>query len=145
MLSFTKQIAGVFIIGSVLFAACRSSDSGKMPSDQVSLGLHQSARIGADVAVRADSIQDSRCPLDANCIWAGQAKVKLHLSKDTDSKSVGLILEPGASKDPAKRKDSTHVTLAGSAYKVILREVTPYPSRATEGQPQTAVVQVTKL
>lgn len=142
MLKSLKQLSGLLILGALLFSACKSSET--TPSDSISVGLHQSGRLGSDVVVRADSIQDSRCPINAACIWAGQAKVNLLVSKNSDSTAVRLSLgaEPGSTN---KRPDSTTVSLKNETYKVILREVNPYPGSTSTTQPQTAVVQVTKL
>lgn len=142
MLKSMKQLSGLLILGALLFSACKSSET--TPSDSISIGLHQSGRLGSDVVVRADSIEDSRCPLNATCIWAGQAKVKLLLSKNSDSTAVRLSLgaDPGSMN---KRPDSTTVSLKNETYKVILREVNPFPGSTTTTKPQTAVVQVSKL
>ncbi|GAB2589104.1 hypothetical protein [Spirosoma areae] len=139
MVPFTKKLSGLLILGTVVFSACKSPET--TPTDRVSVGLNQSARLGSDVVVQVDSIQDSRCPANVVCIWAGEAKVKLALSKNSDSKVVRLVL--GA--DVKARLDSTNVSLANQSYKVILREVNPYPGTSADGQPQMAVVQVTKL
>ncbi|MVM28936.1 hypothetical protein GO755_02745 [Spirosoma sp. HMF4905] len=143
MLDSVKWFSGFLIVGATLFSSCKSSDS--QPTDLVSVGLHQSARLASEVVVRVDSIQDSRCPTGATCVWAGQAKVKMLLSKDKDSTAVSLILGPSLKADSTKRIDSTNVTLSNQAYKVILRDVYPYPTVSTQGQPQAAVVQVTKI
>jgi hypothetical protein len=143
MFDFTKQLAGLLIVGAVFFSACNSSET--TPTDRVALSLHQSARVGADVTVRADSIQDSRCPKDVTCIWAGQANVKLLLSKDSDSTTVRLALGPDMKEGYSKRLDSTNVSLSNTTYKVILREVNPFPTSSNADQPRTAIVQVTKL
>lgn len=142
MLHTIKRLSGLLVIGSLFFSACQSSDTN--PSDFVSVALHQSGRLGSDIVVRVDSIQDSRCPHNADCIWAGQAKVKLLLTKSSDSASVRLSLgaEPGSTN---KRPDSTTVSLKNETFKVILREVNPYPGSLPIPQPQTAVVQVSKL
>ncbi|WP_461041993.1 hypothetical protein [Spirosoma harenae] len=142
MTQLTTKLSGLLFVGITIFSACKSNDT--TPTDQVSLGLHQSARLGSEVTVRADSIQDSRCPANVVCVWAGQAKVKLLLSKDQDSTIVRLALgaDPGPSNN--KRPDSTSVTLSNQTYKVILREVNPYPGTTSDNRPQTAVVQVTK-
>ncbi|GAB3722916.1 hypothetical protein [Spirosoma lituiforme] len=144
MLYSIKRLSGLLVIGTLLFSACKSSDT--TPSDSISLGLHQSGRLSSDILVRADSIQDSRCPINANvvCLWGGQAKVHLMLSKNSDSTAVRLSLgaDPGSTN---KRPDSTTVSLRNETYKVILREVNPYPDLNKIGQPQTAVVQVSKL
>ncbi|MCX6217413.1 hypothetical protein [Spirosoma sp.] len=137
-----KRFSGFLIVGTILFSACKSNET--TPTDSISLALHQSGRLGSDIVIRADSIQDSRCPADVNCIWAGQAKVKLLLKKDSDSTAVRLSLgaDPGST---TKRPDSTTVSLKSETYKVILREVNPTPTLSNDNQPKTAVVQVTKI
>ena len=142
MIQLIKPISGLFIVGVILFSACKSSETN--PTDRVSIGLHQSARLGSDVVVRVDSIQDSRCPVNVYCVWQGVAKAKLRLSKDSDSSIVRLMLGAYPANKP-KRADSTGVTLHNQLYKVILREVNPYPGTSANGQPQTAIVQVTKI
>ncbi len=140
MLESIKQFSGFLIVNILVFSACKSSETN--PSDSISVGLHKSARLGSGIAVRVDSIQDGRCPTGVNCIWAGEAKVKLLLSNDKDSSTVRLTL--GASLN-SKRVDSTNVTLTNSVYKVILRGVNPYPTYPATNEPQVAVVQVTKI
>lgn len=130
-------------ISTLMFIACQRTETS--PTDRVSVSVNQSARIGADVVVRADSIQDSRCPVNVTCVWAGQAKVKLELSKGADSQTLHLILDGSASRNNANRLDSTQVSLAGQNYKVVLREVNPYPGTGSTDQPKSAVVQVTPL
>lgn len=145
MVQFTKQLSGLLIPGILFFAACKSSDT--LPTNSVLLGMNQSARLSSGVSVRVDSIQDSRCPQDPRvyCVWAGEARVKLSLSENNDSTSIGLILEPNPKSGNAKRMDSTNVTLSNKTYKVILREVNPRPSLANQDLPKTAVVEVTAL
>lgn len=137
-----KWFSGFLVVGTILFSACKSNET--TPTDSLSLGLHQSGRLGSDVVVRVDSIQDSRCPVNVVCVWAGQAKVNLSLKKDSDSTAVRLSLgaDPGSTN---KRPDSTTVSLKSETYKVILREVNPFPGTTSSTQPQTAVVQVTKI
>ncbi len=143
MIQLIKQLSGLLIVGITLVTACKSPEA--LPSNSTSLTVHQSARLASGVMVRVDSIQDSRCPADVNCIWAGQAKVVMLLSADEDSSRVALILDPAFSEGSKKRLDSTNVSLNKQAYKVILREVTPYPTTISQPKAQTAIVQVTKL
>ncbi|SFD93231.1 hypothetical protein [Spirosoma endophyticum] len=140
MVDSVKLLSGFLIVGTTLFSACTSSET--TPSGRVSLGLNQSARLGPDVTIRIDSIQDGRCPTGLTCIWAGEAKVKLLLSNATASTPVRLTL--GRSFN-ASRLDSTDVTLGSTVYKVILNGVNPYPSYPPTNEPQVALVQVTKI
>jgi hypothetical protein len=35
-------------------------------------------------------VEDGRCPVDVNCVWAGNAKIKLHFSKGSNEELVEL-------------------------------------------------------
>jgi hypothetical protein len=61
-------------------------------------------------------IEDSRCPRDVNCIWAGNAKVKLLVSKGK-KRSQEVELNTGI--------EPTTVSVFG--YEVSIKELTPYP------------------
>lgn len=137
-----KHLLQLLIIGTVVFSACRSNDA--IPDNQVSVRLHQSARLSSDVLVRVDSIWDSRCPNSTSfsCLTAGSVTVKLLVSKAVDSSAVRLTL---GYYDRNKRLDSTQITLTNQAYKVILKGVTPYPTSFMPEPNQKAVVEVSRL
>jgi hypothetical protein len=89
--------------------------------DTVRLGVGQSARIGSTgVLIRFSGIaEDSRCPINALCVWPGTAEARLELSAPGEQpRSVGLhsYSEPHA------------VEYAG--FRIHLLQVTP--SRSTE-------------
>jgi hypothetical protein len=139
-----KAIATFFIAALPLAYACKTSEIA--PTNRVSLGAYQSARLQNDVTVRVDSLKDSRCLEGAVCIWEGNAVVKATLSKDTDKKQVRLVLGKDFVNGNPQKSDSTGVVLAGSTYKVILRDVTPYPKINQPSQANTqAVIEVSKL
>lgn len=147
MVQLTKQLSGLLIVGTLVFAACQSSTVAPDNPVSVSLRVNQSARLSSGVAVRVDSIRDSRCPQDPKvyCVWAGEARVNVFLAKDIDSTSVSLALEPDPKANSTKRLDSTRVELSSQFYQVILREVNPRPSLDNQDLPKSAVVEVTKL
>lgn len=67
------------------------------------------------------SVQDSRCPADAICIWEGEALVYLQLNHDSDSKSFILTTHPSS---PTKEaKTDVHFW----QYRIALLQVDPYP------------------
>ncbi|MGH9946624.1 MAG: hypothetical protein ACRD6X_05430 [Pyrinomonadaceae bacterium] len=37
-----------------------------------------------------EMMEDSRCPADVNCIWAGNAKIKIVVSKNGNEKTIEL-------------------------------------------------------
>src|SRR6185436_17452777 len=75
---------------------------------------------GTDLTLCVDSIpEDSRCPSDAVCIWAGRAVVKFSLRKDDQTYPFAL----STLSMPASYKKDT--TLLG--IKIELMNVYPYP------------------
>jgi hypothetical protein len=106
--------------------------------DTVSLAEKELGWVSSGLAVRIDSIQDSRCPAKVQCFWAGLVEVKVSLSMGTDSRSVNLILQPG------QQLDTTQVTLGTDTYKVMLRNVVPHPVLGST-VPRKATVQVTPM
>lgn len=44
------------------------------------------------VSLRATAIEDSRCPQDVTCVWAGEARVKLALVTGMGTSSMPLVL-----------------------------------------------------
>jgi hypothetical protein len=64
-------------------------------------------------------VSDSRCPLNANCVWMGEATVKLSLQAEGEKRSFNLST---FNHPPAFRSDTTV-----SGYRIKLRSVTPYP------------------
>lgn len=71
--------------------------------------------------------EDSRCPSDVQCIWAGQAKVLLHFTeRDKPTDNVELILGVD---------NPELATKVIGAYTIRLLEVNPYPLSTREVSP----------
>lgn len=140
-----NSIAAFLIAALPLVYACKTTDN-ITPTNRATLSAYQSARLQNDVTVRVDSLKESRCPEGAACIWSGNAVVKATLSKDTDQKQVRLVLGIDNVNGTWQKADSTGVVLAGATYKVVLRDVTPYPSIIKPSPaPTQAIIEVSKL
>ncbi len=77
------------------FSECPQSQVTSKPESatgDIVLSVGQSKKVGT-LSLTLDSIaEDSRCPSDVQCIWAGRVAVKLSFSNDTKSESVNLSL-----------------------------------------------------
>ena len=62
-------------------------------------------------------IEDSRCPTDSNCVWAGNAKIKIQVGK---AKSAAKTFELNTNLEPQI------VSFAG--YEIKLVNLTPQPA-----------------
>lgn len=78
------------VIGTVHVAAQRS--------ETVRVQINSQKRLAKSrITIRfVDLIDDSRCPVDTNCVWAGNAKIKVRLTKGRKSRTVEMNtgLEP---------------------------------------------------
>jgi hypothetical protein len=62
-----------------------------VPGEEFALAVTGSARLpGEGLLEFAQVVSDSRCPLDVQCVWAGDAVVALRASDANDSASLRL-------------------------------------------------------
>lgn len=81
-----------------------------------------------------DVANDSRCPKEARCIWAGNAELKFRFSSDTNSEKIGLNTNI-APKDYQKL-----------GYAITLKKLSPPKSTAKpiEKEDYTATIIISK-
>jgi len=60
---------------------------------------------------------DSRCPIGAQCIWAGMVSTQVSMRQGGAQSSVSV----------SDRQNST-IALNGGTYAIVLKGVTPYPA-----------------
>jgi hypothetical protein len=85
---------------------------------------HQTVDLGPGVALAFDSVNDSRCPPDVQCIWAGTLSYQFAL-KTPESAEV-FTLGPG-------RPEYTSPALHGA--RIVLDEQAIPPARASLAAP----------
>lgn len=83
-----KTIALGFILTGFLFVSCNK----EIGSSDFSLGNEVNFQIGSSyfandnaLKFKISEINDSRCPSDVVCVWAGKADVKIELSSPLSS------------------------------------------------------------
>jgi len=91
--------------------------------------------IGTVEATLTD-LNDSRCPSDVVCIWAGTIAATVTLANGGTAQTVRL----GYQKSYAL--DSANVTLHHQSYWVRLLDATPYPSTKNGSQLRTATLRL---
>jgi hypothetical protein len=104
------------------------------PGAQVTLAPGATVSLkAAEMKVRFVAVtEDSRCPRDVACVWAGEIKVRIEIQQATQLASQVEILEGGS-------------TMAG-AYRVTLVRVEPQPMTGAKIAPQDyrATLQIDK-
>lgn len=75
---------------------------------------------GSDLKVELKDVNDSRCPMNANCVSMGSAKLELSISDASNQVNVSFEFK-GDSKNEQVFK------LGGTEYILTVTEVLPYP------------------
>ena len=92
-----------------------SAVSAKQP-ERVSVKINRSVAAKGGIKIKfVELVEDSRCPTDTNCIWAGNAKIKVRVTKNGRSKD----LEMNTGLDPKE------VSFAGYSFRLV--GLTPEP------------------
>ena len=114
----------------VFIQACEKSDvrsligSITLTDKETKTAIHQ----GKSISITASDFKDSRCPINADCVWQGNATVKLTFKDDV--KEQDLILCTGGCAVLSVPLPET-VVLNGTTFKIKLEEITPYPTVGT--------------
>lgn len=93
-------------------AACATTGAPPGPS-QATAGYDEKVQIGALSVTPLDMIEDSRCPKDVQCIWAGRVRLKIALYDGEQTSEPVLTMG---------------TPLATSRGMLTLTQATPYPS-----------------
>ena len=103
----------------------------QVPGDaQLHVGETASLENGALQVTMVQVVEDSRCPMDAMCVWMGRAMVGLHVVLDgVDRGDVNVTLYPGSQTQPSPDLDATV-----DRYVISLADLQPYPA-ASRPQP----------
>jgi hypothetical protein len=113
----------IWILGLLILmlGACKKDATDKLSYQlgtpfQLAIDQKAECSCGAPTIVLKD-IQDSRCPTDVDCIWAGEVKAVL----EVNGMSMTLGLSPNIEVEPSGSVDG---------YIIELLAVTPYPQSA---------------
>jgi hypothetical protein len=102
------------VFGTVLTANAQKTQ-------QATVTVNQQKKFSrSKLTIKFVSVEDSRCPQDVNCVWAGNAKVTI---KVTNRKGESKNFELNTNLQPQSVKFDN--------YEIKLGEVAPYPKSNT--------------
>jgi hypothetical protein len=81
----------------------------------------------AGVSLNVEKVEDSRCPINALCVWAGVAKVTLAVKQGMESRLLVLGI-PNCSSCTPELSATQQVVIGSNRYRITLKEVSPYPT-----------------
>ena len=135
------SIAGWFLL------ACASNDiplttvEGTLNAESI-VREHQEIAYylsGGELSIEVMSIEEARCPIDAFCVWEGYAKATFKLN--VTSETIDLVVPPNQPLNESF-EDSYTFSFSGSSYRLVMKDVTPYPTRENTKQVKSALIRL---
>jgi hypothetical protein len=127
MKNINKYLLSLVCFTGLLFSSCEKDsiefDSPFELKENESIIL-QGNNNGLTLTLQ--SVNDSRCPINALCISAGNARVKLRMSDNSGAETLAELCL-GFCDTRNNTEDSALFQLNNVSYMVILKEVNPYP------------------
>ncbi|MBT30651.1 MAG: hypothetical protein CMO01_13410 [Thalassobius sp.] len=93
------------------------------------------------------SVSDSRCPENANCFWAGNAKVNGKIKSNESDEQLELVFCIGDCSSEGHPEgytiqDTVDFDLDDKSYMAVLKAVTPFPSLIDTADTKTVLVEI---
>lgn len=123
-------VAGLSYVGKHFIDVQKTSDSTATttpPDTAITVTTHIDQRTHVfELNITPKHIEDSRCPRDVFCVWAGTLSV------------TALVAQDGNSSGQTEQRFSIGVPVKMSGYSVTLIDATPYPRGAHAADVLTA-------
>ena len=130
-----RSISAIFLF-LLAIGAYAQEDQVHPPQIGISIPLGEEATLHG-TTVRFDKVvEDSRCPTSVDCVWAGQAIVRLTVSKEQGG---SFVKEVTIKADTAGREEAL-LLAAAKGYKVYALALKPYPENPGEPLDYSVVV-----
>jgi hypothetical protein len=105
------------LILTLIFGGAAVSTANAQSAQQVSVRIHNQKSVMRDkLRIKFIAVEDSRCPRDANCVWAGNAKVTIRVTN-----------RRGQSKTFDLNTNLQGKSARFDGYEIKLGSVSPYP------------------
>ncbi len=105
-------------IAALALAGCMTSDAAKADGSDVRLG--QTAYVDGPKIRPIEVLEDSRCPMNARCIWAGRVKLKMLWIRPSGNKEFEL-----SSDKPAPLADGMITLISVAPERVTNKKLVP--------------------
>ncbi|MFA6944570.1 MAG: hypothetical protein WC220_01600 [Pedobacter sp.] len=119
-----KYLLAIVCLTCLLISSCEK-DSIEFDSP-FELGVNESIILSGGLSITLESVNDSRCPINAFCISAGNARVKLRMSDNSGAETFTELCL-GFCDTRNNTEDSEIIRLNNVSYIVVLKTVSPYP------------------
>jgi hypothetical protein len=120
-----KLLLILSVITTIVSCQSLTQKEEKVPNGVFKIPLGETIIRGGVSITFSEILEDSRCPSEVTCVWAGKAKVRVLLSMPGDeTKEVVVVFEKGKQTNIASKKDCVFTAM----------ELVPYPAKAGKNE-----------
>ena len=76
-MQIVSRLALPALAAALALSGCVTGASKAPLADGIDVALGQRAMVGGPVVQPVEVVEDSRCPMNARCVWAGRVRVKM--------------------------------------------------------------------
>ena len=73
----TAHLAAPIALSALALSACAATGAATPLPDGSDVALGQRAYVDGPIVQPVEVLEDSRCPMNARCVWAGRVRVKM--------------------------------------------------------------------
>lgn len=132
MKTYKRALFGIFLSATLISPTCKDEfheNSKAALNLPFELTVYENV-IFSDIGLKIElsGVNDSRCPANVQCIWAGNAKLNLTISGGVMQNAVNLCL--GQCETGFRETDTIAFNHRSQSYILVLKKVQPYPGTA---------------
>lgn len=120
MKRFSKTMDCFLLVFSISLISCSITKPGI--KNEYTLTLNKPITLVPGSTLTLVTVSDSRCPINTNCIWAGNVTTEVKWSANGSEETINLCL--GSCNSVLEKKT---FSFKGTTYLVKLMEVYPFP------------------
>ena len=128
-MKYTTLLLGI----SVVLFSCSNNAVNKQQVEHV-IHYQETVALPKGGTLTFAEVEDSRCPENVQCVWAGNATVDVQLRSgeaNQEAQSVKMCVgdcSPLYPKSGFREADTVQVSVQGTPHTLILTQVNPYPN-----------------
>ncbi|MGJ7033527.1 hypothetical protein [Niabella hirudinis] len=137
-----KSFFVIFLFAVAAGCAKKTAPAIDTNGTALSLALNEKKSYGS-ITIMVSRIQESRCPMNARCIRAGEAIADLVISDNKSSITVSLCT--GADCERQKTGAQARAVLGTHQYLLDLTDIIPNPTKTLDKGTQKVICSIRKL
>lgn len=122
----------IFALTGLVVSSCSKSDCAD-GFDTTNFSLNKEYCLNENESIIIDSLLESRCPANVECVWAGQVNLFITIKINNASHQHEIIY---------KNEENVQIFNDISGYTLSIEAITPYPVTSNDNTPEEYTVKM---